>query len=250
MVEFSRKLIFWYHGVNLYSSITISSEIKSWLVGQQFSFQNVKIRPQITYGSVQILRNALKRVKHFFTFNKIDSLTLLNFAWGGPKLKGWFFLKTPLKNFLANWNLGVPKGGSRGRYKTSDERFIIIPRHIQVNKKIMIQMLLILTLFIVCTLPSRFADISMDMVDFESHHVYLGFQFVAYVLYTLQGALNPLMYSLQVSVHIFCLCIRYYLNLEPLARKYRKFRDLISRFLISSFLLSVRMFCFIGNSVT
>ena len=57
-------------------------------------------------------------------------------------------------------------------------------------------MLLILSLFIICTLPSRLVTITMDMVDFRSHRVILIFQFISYILYSLQGTLNPILYSM------------------------------------------------------
>ena len=46
----------------------------------------------------------------------------------------------------------------------------------QINKRIMVQMLSVFTLFIVCTVPSRIVTITMDMVHFESHDMLLGFQ--------------------------------------------------------------------------
>ena len=68
-----------------------------------------------------------------------------------------------------------------------------------LNQKIMVQMLTIFALFTICTLPSRLVDIAMDMVEFQSHDLLLGFQFVAYVLYSLQGTLNPILYSMMAK---------------------------------------------------
>ena len=50
----------------------------------------------------------------------------------------------------------------------------------------MMNMLLVLTLFIGTTLPSRLVTIAMDMATFKSHNVVLGFQFLSYTLYSLQ----------------------------------------------------------------
>ena len=65
-----------------------------------------------------------------------------------------------------------------------------------VNKRIMMNMLLILALFILCTLPARLVTICLDMMKFGSHNVLLGFQFLSYTLYSLQGTLNPILYSM------------------------------------------------------
>merc|ERR1712168_1269662 len=69
----------------------------------------------------------------------------------------------------------------------------------KVNARIMLNMLAVLTLFIVCTLPSRFVFIAMDMVEFKSHGVLLGFQFLSYILYSLQGTLNPILYNMMAK---------------------------------------------------
>ena len=60
-----------------------------------------------------------------------------------------------------------------------------------VNKRIMMNMLLILALFILCTLPARLVTICLDMASFGSHNVLLGFQFLSYTLYSLQGKYSP-----------------------------------------------------------
>ena len=72
----------------------------------------------------------------------------------------------------------------------------LLVRRDKVNRRIMLHMLLVLVLFIICTLPSRLVSISMDMVYFHSHDVMLGFQFLSYTLYSLQGTLNPFLYSM------------------------------------------------------
>ena len=71
----------------------------------------------------------------------------------------------------------------------------LVPRE-DVNRRVMGKILLILSMFIVCTLPSRFVSIIMDMVSFKSRSVLLGFQFLSYILYSLQGSLNPILYSM------------------------------------------------------
>ena len=65
-----------------------------------------------------------------------------------------------------------------------------------LHKRIMRHMMLIFLLFIVCTLPSRLVSIIMHMVNFRSRDVLLGFQFLSYILYSLQGTLNPILYSM------------------------------------------------------
>ena len=72
-------------------------------------------------------------------------------------------------------------------------------RREKVKAQIVVNMLSVLTLFIVCTLPSRFVFIAMDMVEFKSRHVLLGFQFLSYMLYSLQGTLNPILYSMMAK---------------------------------------------------
>ena len=69
----------------------------------------------------------------------------------------------------------------------------------KVHAQILVNMLSVLTLFIVCTLPSRFVFIAMDMVEFKSHHVLLAFQFLSYMLYSLQGTLNPILYNMMAK---------------------------------------------------
>jgi len=65
-----------------------------------------------------------------------------------------------------------------------------------LNKKILKHMLLVFFLFIVCTLPSRLVSIYMNMAYFKSSKMLLGFQFLSYTLYSLQGTLNPILYSM------------------------------------------------------
>ena len=66
-----------------------------------------------------------------------------------------------------------------------------------INRRIMTNMLVILSLFILCTLPSRLVSVSMAMVvHFRSLRLLLGFQFLSYSLYSLQGTLNPILYSI------------------------------------------------------
>ena len=72
---------------------------------------------------------------------------------------------------------------------------VIINRQV-LHKRIMMNMMLIFLLFILCTLPSRLLSIIMHMVDFQSRDVLLGFQFLSYILYSLQGTLNPILYSM------------------------------------------------------
>ena len=65
-----------------------------------------------------------------------------------------------------------------------------------VNERILRNMLLIVFMFIVCTLPSRLITIIIDMVDFKSRGILLTFQFLSYTLYSLQGTLNPILYNM------------------------------------------------------
>ena len=69
----------------------------------------------------------------------------------------------------------------------------------KVNKNIIVHTISVLFLFMVCTLPSRMYTIIINMMDFTSQDVFTGFQFVAYVLYSLQGTLNPILYSMMAK---------------------------------------------------
>ena len=69
----------------------------------------------------------------------------------------------------------------------------------KVNKRIMLHLLLVLSLFIICTLPSRLVSIILNMVDFRSHNALIGFQFLSYTLYSVQGTLNPILYSMMAK---------------------------------------------------
>ena len=65
-----------------------------------------------------------------------------------------------------------------------------------MNKRVISNMLLVLTLFILCTLPVRLLTILVDMVQFKSRSLLLSLQLIAYILYSLQGTLNPILYSM------------------------------------------------------
>ena len=65
-----------------------------------------------------------------------------------------------------------------------------------INRNVISHMLLVLSLFILCTLPARLLTIIIDMLDFQSGGVLLGLQLTAYTLYSLQGTLNPILYSM------------------------------------------------------
>ena len=81
-------------------------------------------------------------------------------------------------------------------FEKEKEAPLLLVNRGEVNRKILVNMLVVLILFIICTLPSRVVSITMDMVDFESHSLLLGFQFLSYTLYSLQGTLNPILYSM------------------------------------------------------
>ena len=81
-------------------------------------------------------------------------------------------------------------------YFNQEKDTLLMVKRDNMNKNIMGNMLLILSLFIICTLPSRLVTISMDMVDFRSHRLILVFQFISYILYSFQGTLNPILYSM------------------------------------------------------
>ena len=65
-----------------------------------------------------------------------------------------------------------------------------------INRNIITNMLMVLSLFIVCTLPTRLLTIVVDMTDFQSSSLLLGLQVTSYILYSLQGTLNPILYSM------------------------------------------------------
>ena len=82
------------------------------------------------------------------------------------------------------------------RHFSKEKESLLKVRRGEMNKRVMINMLLVLSLFILCTLPSRIVTVTMDIIDYQSHHLILGFQFLSYVVYTLQGTLNPILYSM------------------------------------------------------
>ena len=73
---------------------------------------------------------------------------------------------------------------------------LLVVRRVEINKRIMVNMLSVLSMFIVCTLPSRLISIVMGMPTEGSHHLNLALQFLSYVLFSLQGTLNPILYSM------------------------------------------------------
>ena len=82
------------------------------------------------------------------------------------------------------------------RYFAEEKKSLLMVRREELNRRIMMNMLTIFSLFILCTVPSRLVTITMDTVDYQSHNTILAFQFISYILYSLQGTLNPILYSM------------------------------------------------------
>ena len=65
-----------------------------------------------------------------------------------------------------------------------------------VNRRIMQQMLLVLSLFVLCTLPSRVINIYLGIHRNVNTKLYIALEFISYVTYSLQNQLNPILYSM------------------------------------------------------
>ena len=84
-------------------------------------------------------------------------------------------------------------------FEADKDSSLLVVRRVEINKRIMVNMLSVLSMFIVCTLPSRLISIVMGMPTEGSHHLNLALQFLSYVLFSLQGTLNPILYSMMAK---------------------------------------------------
>ena len=69
------------------------------------------------------------------------------------------------------------------------------------NRRIMYMSIAILTLFILCTLPSRIITIFIETAVFNSENVptYMTLTLISYFAYPMQSALNPILYSISAK---------------------------------------------------
>ena len=130
---------------------------------------------------------------------ELESGRCVTFIGGNRAMGRWYvwftFIVYSLLPIVVATSLSVKLAKHFSLEKTS----VLMVKRDAMNKRIMVNIITILSLFVLCTLPSRVVSIAMDMVDSGTHDIILGFQFLSYLLYSLQGTLNPILYSMMAK---------------------------------------------------